>query len=109
MTCGCGGGTRSTTPAPTAAATAPTPAGADSPEGESGCGGTDPLEILSAQLAELDGCYRDTEGGGNGGVFFSVTGEKAEGVLAVYPAPFDEEALDVRERVWFGEEASAVL
>lgn len=71
---------------------------ADSPEGPSGCGGTDPFAIVSAQLPELDGCYEDT-GGDDGDTFFSVTGEKADGVLAVRPASVDQLGVDVRDRV----------
>lgn len=80
---------------------------ADSPEGASGCGGTDPFAIVSAQLGELDGCYQDTGGDDDGDTFFSVTGEKVDGVLAVYPGPFDEQAFDVRE--WVGGSYAIVL
>lgn len=93
MTCGCGDG-----PTPAPAPVAPTPVDVDSPEGASGCGGTDPFAIVSTQLSELDGCYQDS-GGDDGDTFFSLTGEKADGVLAVYPAPLDEQAFDVRA-VW---------
>lgn len=98
ITCGCGGVDigNGTTPAP-AGAVAPTPVDADSPAGLSGCGGTDPFAIVSAQLAELDGCYQDTGGADDGDTFFSTSGEKEDGVLAVYPAPFDEQAFDVSE------------
>eukprot|EP00752_Nemacystus_decipiens_P018703 g16767.t1 len=89
ITCGCDEGA---TPSP---AGGPTPVDADSPRGVSGCGGTDPFAIVSAQLPDLDGCYEDT-GGDDGDTFFSATGEKEDGVLAVYPGAIDEQSFDLR-------------
>lgn len=89
LTCGCSEG-----PTPAPAPVSPTPVDADSPEGESGCGGTDSFAITSSQLAEFDGCYQDAAAE-DGDTFFSPTGEKVDGTLAVFPSAVDEQGFDV--------------
>ena len=60
----------------------------DSPVGESGCGGTDEFTISSSQLEEFDGCYVDA---GETEAFFSTSGEKADGLMAVFSGFLDEQ------------------
>ncbi|CAM9135925.1 unnamed protein product [Ectocarpus fasciculatus] len=105
LTCGC---SDNPTPAPESGSTTPSPGAAptsllnpdgttsapatapvdDSPVGESGCGGTDEFTISSSQLEEFDGCYVDA---GETEAFFSTSGEKADGLMAVFPGFLDEQ------------------
>ncbi|CAM9232283.1 unnamed protein product [Scytosiphon promiscuus] len=91
MTCGCSDGP-TLAPAPTPA---PAPVDADSPEGASGCGGEDSFTITSPQLEEYDGCYQDASED-DGDTFFSATGDRVDGTLAVFPGAVDEQGVDVR-------------
>ncbi|CAM9631010.1 unnamed protein product [Ectocarpus sp. 6 AP-2014] len=113
LTCGC---SDNPTPAPESGSTTPSPAHSPtsilnpdgttpapatspvdddgSPEGASGCSGTDEFTISSSELEEFDGCYVDA---GETETFFSTSGEKADGVMAVFPGFLDEqETADAR-------------
>ncbi|CAB1107474.1 unnamed protein product [Ectocarpus sp. CCAP 1310/34] len=92
LTCGC---SDNPTPAPESGSTTPAPATSPvdddgSPVGASGCGGTDEFTISSSELEEFDGCYVDA---GETETFFSTSGEKADGVMAVSPGFLDEQEI----------------